>query len=163
MEIGIFNNANHDIRLPGEALLAGLQLVQLVTPVEVRLKDSDGNMKAPDKESIEAKVVDQATTFTGNARGPPLIPSKAEEPLSTPPHIKDIDLSGLNAYQKVLALKLLTEEADSFARDGSDVGCIRDLGLNLDFENQIPVQKNYVAVPKPLYPDVKACIEDLLR
>lgn len=56
MEIGIFNNTNHDIRLPGEALLAGLQLVQSVTPVEVRLKDSDGNMKAPDKESIEAKA-----------------------------------------------------------------------------------------------------------
>ena len=132
------------------------------TPVEVRLKDSE-NMKTPDEESTEAKVPDQATTCTGNAGGPPLIPPHAEEPLSTPSHIKDIDLSGLNAHQKEVALKLLTEEAESFARDDSDVGCIRDLELNLDLEDQTPVQKNYVAVPKPLYPEVKAYIEDLLN
>ena len=120
-------------------------------------------MKAPDEESTEAKVADQATTCTVNAGGPPLIPPPAKEPLSTPSHIKEIDLSGLNAHQKDLALKLLTEEADSFARDDSDVGCIRDLELNLDLEDQTPVQKNYVAVPKPLYPEVKAYIEDLLN
>ena len=157
VEIDIVNNTNHDIRLPGRTLLGRLQLVQSVTPVEVRLKDSNGNMKTPDEESTEAKVADQATTCTGNAGGPPLIPPPAEEPLSTSSHIKDIDLSGLNAHQKDLALKLLTEEADSFARDDSNVGCIRDL------EDQTPVQKNYVAVPKPLYPEVKAYIEDLLN
>ena len=163
VEIDIVNNTNHDIRLPGRTLLGRLQIVQSVTPVEVRLKDSNGNMKAPDEESTEAKVADQATTCTGNAGGPPLIPPHAEEPLSTPSHIKDVDLSGLNAHQKEVALKLLTEEAESFARDDSDVGCIRDLELNLDLEDQTPVQKNYVAVPKPLYPEVKAYIEDLLN
>ena len=114
-------------------------------------------MKTPDEESTEAKVADQATTCTGNAGGPLLIPPPAKEPLSTPSHIKEIDLSGLNAHQKDLALKLLTEEADSFARDDSNVRCIRDL------EDQTPVQKNYVAVPKPLYPEVKAYIENLLN
>ena len=94
---------------------------------------------------------------------PPVIPPEAEEPLSTPSHIKGIDLSGLNAHQKELALKLLTKEADSFAREDSDVGCIRDFELNLDLEDQTPVQKNYVDVPKPLYPEVKAYIEDLLK
>ena len=125
VEIDIVNNTNHDIRLPERTLLGRLQLVQSVTPVEVRLKDSNGNMQTPDEESTEAKVADQATTCTGNAEGPPLIPPQAEEPLSTPSHIKDIDLSGLNAHQKDVALKLLTEEADSFARDDSNVGCIR--------------------------------------
>ena len=62
-----------------------------------------------------------------------------------------------------MALKLLTEEADSFAKDDNDVGCIPDLELDLDLEDQTPVQKNYVAVPKPLYPEVKAYIEDLLN
>ena len=38
-------------------------------------------MKAPDEESTEAKVADQATTCTGNVGGPPLIPPSAEEPL----------------------------------------------------------------------------------
>jgi len=38
-----------------------------------------------------------------------------------------------------------------------------DLELDLDLEDQTPVQKKYVAVPKPLYPEVKAHIEDLLK
>ena len=52
-------------------------------------------------------------------------------------HIRDIDLEGLTPGQKETTLKLLTEEADSFA----------DLKLDLDLEDQTPVQKNYVAVP----------------
>ena len=62
-----------------------------------------------------------------------------------------------------MALKLLTEQTDYFAKNASDVGCIPDLELDLDLEDQTPVQKNYVAVPKPLYPEVKAYIEDLLN
>ena len=80
-----------------------------------------------------------------------------------PTHIKEIDLEGLIPAQKEMALKLLTEEADAFAKDDNDVGCIPDLELDLDKEDQTPVQKNYVAVPKPLYPEVKAYIEDLLN
>lgn len=81
----------------------------------------------------------------------------------TPAHIKDRPLEGLTPAQKQMALKLLTEEADPFAKDDNDVGCIPDLELDLDLEVQTPVQKNYVAVPKPLYPEVKAHIEDLLN
>ena len=55
-----------------------------------------------------------------------------------------------------LALKLLAEEADASAKDDNDVGCIPDLELDLDLEDQTPVQTNYVAVPEPLYPEVKA-------
>ena len=58
---------------------------------------------------------------------------------------------------------MLTEEADSFAKDDNDVGCIRDLELDIDLEHYTSVQKNYVAVPKPLYPEAKAYIEDLLN
>ena len=84
MEIDIVNNTNHDIRLPEQTLPGRLQLVQSVTPVDVRLKDSNEYMKTPDEDSTEAKVADQATTCTGNAGGPPLIPPQAEEPLSNP-------------------------------------------------------------------------------
>ena len=30
-------------------------------------------------------------------------------------------------------------------------------------KDETPVQKNYSAVPRPLYPDVKNCVEDLLK
>ena len=51
-----------------------------------------------------------------------------------------------------MALKLLAKEADSFAKDDNDVGCIPDLEIDLDLEDQTPVQKNCLAVPKLLYP-----------
>ena len=62
-----------------------------------------------------------------------------------------------------MALKLFMEETGSFAKDDNDVGYIPDLELDLDLEDQTPVQKNYAAVPKPLYPEVKAYIEDSLN
>ena len=83
--------------------------------------------------------------------------------MGIPLHIRDIDLEVLTPGQKEMALKLLTEEADYFAKDDNVVGCIRDLELDIDLEHWTPVQKNYVAVPKPLYPEVKAYIEDLLN
>ena len=67
--------------------------------------------------------------------------------MGIPLHIRDIDLEGLTPGQKEMTLKLLTEEADSFAKDDNDVGYIPDLKLDLDLEDQTPVQKNYVAVP----------------
>ena len=87
VEIDTVNNVNYDIKLPERTLLGRLQPVQSVTPVEVRLQKSDGNMKAPDEESTQAKAADQATKCTGSAGGPLLIPPQAEEPLSTPSHI----------------------------------------------------------------------------
>ena len=70
---------------------------------------------------------------------------------------------GLLSAQKEMALKLFTKEAYAFPRDDNDIGIgyIPDLELDLDLENRTPVQKNYVAVPKPLYPE--AYIEDFVK
>ena len=35
--------------------------------------------------------------------------------------------------------------------------------MDIKLKDRTPVQKNYVAVPRPLYPEVKAYIEDLLN
>lgn len=52
--------------------------------------------------------------------------------------IKDIDMEGLLTVQKEIALKFLSEETDSFAKDDNDIGCIPDLELDLDY--QTPLQ-----------------------
>ena len=88
---------------------------------------------------------------------------KAGKLFSIQPHITDIDVEGLTSDQKEMVFKLLTEEQDSFARDGNYIGCIKELELELDLVDHTPVQKNYIAVPKLLYPEVKAYIEDLLN
>ena len=61
-----------------------------------------------------------------------------------------------------LASQLL-EEADAFEQNDDDIGSIADLQMNIQLNDTTPVQKNYVAVPRPLYPEVKAYIEDLLN
>ena len=80
-----------------------------------------------------------------------------------PDHLKDIDLSELNAEQRTMTSKLLKEEEEAFARTDEDIGCIPDLQMDVNLSDTTPVQKNYVAVPRPLYPEVKAYIEDLLN
>ena len=62
-----------------------------------------------------------------------------------------------------MATTLLINEHDSFAKSDSDVGSICDLQLNIKLKDEISVQKNYVAIPKPLYPEVKSYIDDLLN
>ena len=157
VDIDIINNTNHDITLRGRTVLGRLQLVQSVTPVEVRLKEpnDENNNTAPE----EAMTSEEPG---GKQHGVPLL-SQIDQDLDVPPHIKDIELSGLTTEQKRTAIQLLTEEADSFAKDDSDIGCISGLKLDIDLHDETPVQKNYVAVPKPLYPEVKAYIEDLLN
>ena len=128
--------------------------VQSVTPVEVKIKepDSDNNDTQPEEpRSGTTKPVQQCDEESGVA------------PMCIPTHIKDIDLEDLIPAQEEMALKLLAEEADTFANNDNDVGCIPDLELDLDLEDQTSVQNNYVAVPKPLYPEVKAYIKDLLN
>ena len=152
VDIEITNNTNHAIVLRGRTLLGRLQLVQSVTPVEVKIKGSTSSTQA---NGVQASgTTEPAQTIDEESVG---------ISMGIPSQIKDIDLEGLTPAQKEMALKLLSEEADSFAKDDNDIGCIPDLQLDLDLEDQTPVQKNYVAVPKPLYGEVKAYIEDLLN
>ena len=140
--------------LKGRTPLGRLQLVQSIKPVEVRIKEPDS-----DDNGIQ-----QEAPGSGTRR--PVHPLHGELGVASmciPRHTKDIDLEGLIPAQKEMALKLLAEEADAFAKDDNDVGCIPDLEFDLDVEDQTPIQKNYLVVPKPLYPEVKTYIEDLLN
>ena len=56
---------------------------------------------------------------------------------------------------------MLFEESDCFISDDQDVGCAEDLQLKLNLSDSTPVQQNYIAVPRQLYPELKQYIEDL--
>ena len=44
-----------------------------------------------------------------------------------------------------------------------DVGCISELKMDTKMTSDPTVQKNYLSIPRPLYPEVKGYIEDLLN
>ena len=145
IEIEVTNTTKHDILLPNQTVLGRIELVQSVTPVEVKVKEWP---KAQTEHKLESELTESKPQVTTS--GPP-------------PHIKGIDLGDLTEEQHKLAINMLTEEQDSFARDDNDIGMIQDLKLKINLEDKTPVQKNYIAVPHPLYPEVKSYIEDLLN
>ena len=60
------------------------------------------------------------------------------------------------------AMKMLCEEADYFSKDDQDIGSVPSVQLKLNMTNQTPVQEK-PSVPRPLYPEVKSYVEDLLN
>ena len=144
-EIAVTNTTKHDLLLPNRTVLGRIELVQSVTPVEAKFKEWP---KAQTEHKLESEPTE----------------SKAQVPTSEPPpHIKGIDLGDLTEEQCKLAIDMLTEEQDPFARDDNDISMIQDLKLEINLEDKTPVQKNYITVPRPLYPKVKSYIEDLLN
>lgn len=73
-----------------------------------------------------------------------------------------VDLSHLTDQQQAIMRKMLREESNVFARDENDMGCIPNLQMSITLKDDVPVQRTYAAIPKPLYKEVKEYIQDLL-
>ena len=83
--------------------------------------------------------------------------------VNLPTHLQDIDLSDFTVEQRELASQLLVKQSNVFAKDDDDIGMTPNLQMNIRLHDTTPVQKNYVAVPRFLYPEAKSSIEDLLN
>ena len=90
----------------------------------------------------------------------PVLQQCRSETTGPPP---DVDLGDLSEDQKMVVINMLREETDSFSKNDDDIGCAEGLQLNINLSDSRPVQKNYTAIPKPLYPEVKQYVEDLLN
>ena len=73
-----------------------------------------------------------------------------------------MNFEGLTNKQKWKVQQMLKEEADSFSREG-EIGDAKGLQMNIHLTDSVPVQKNYTAITRPLYPEVKQYVEDLLN
>lgn len=73
-----------------------------------------------------------------------------------------VNLSHLEEGQQEIVRGMLYEESKAFARDDDDIGCIPSLQMSILVKDDIPVQRAYASVPKPLYKEVKEYVQDLL-
>lgn len=73
-----------------------------------------------------------------------------------------VDISHLGEKEQAVLKQLLYEESDAFACDNDDIGCIPNLQMTITVKDDVPVQRSYAAIPKPLYKEVKEYIQDLL-
>eukprot|EP00794_Sanderia_malayensis_P005084 gene5084-5740_t len=77
--------------------------------------------------------------------------------------IQSINLETLTLDQQQVVLDMLKKESNVFSTNEYDVGNIPSLNFEIYLTDNIPVQKSYINVTKPLFADVKAYIEDLLN
>ena len=59
--------------------------------------------------------------------------------------------------------QMLIQEAAAFSLEDSDIGNVTYTSMDIKLHDKTPVQLNYHSVPKPLYTELKANIEDLLK
>ena len=141
------NTSAHDIILKGRTELGVLQFVRSVTPVELKFKDRQemeerGKPEASSTiENVEVKTVQRQEEVERNI-DKNLIPKVALG-------------SNLSEEQIRSAQQMLYEERDAFCTSSQDVGCAEGLKHKIILSDPTPVQKHYIAVPKPLYPELK--------
>ena len=159
IDVQVTNNTDHNITLPGRTVLRRLQLVRSVNPVEVRLTDSEVTSvslgEAYQVEQTKPSLVDHCKSCSTR-----VVPNEMTDCSSE--KLLDVDLNGLTPDQKEQVRQLLRDEADTFARNEDDVGTVPDLKMDINLISNEPVQKNYLSISRPLYPEVKAYVEDLL-
>lgn len=127
VKIEVHNPTRHDIILGRRTPLGSLHLVQSITPLEVQRKD------LPHPKSGTSTEEDNLVLPEGKSR--PVSQEQGVEPrkeetggsVRTPP----VELGNLTGEQRQLAVGMLHEEAESFAKDDEDVGSIKGLQMNL--------------------------------
>ena len=72
-----------------------------------------------------------------------------------------IDLSGLNPEERQEVQQLIATEADIFSVVDSYIANITLTQMEIKLQDKTPVQISYHSVPKPLYAELKAHIENL--
>ena len=142
IHVPVTNRSRHDISLRGRTVLGVLQQVRTVLPCSSEC--------APTDETVPTCKA-QVNKFTAQ--------SLSISPEWTPP----VDLSHLTVEQRRAAEKMLKEEAGAFAKDDDDMGCIKNLQMNIQLNDDKPVQKSYLSVPRPLYQEVKEYLQDLMK
>lgn len=135
ISVPIGNHTGHDIILPRKAAIGRIQPIKKIIETDSPVRDV---------------VVQSVTTTPAD--------SSAESSPWQPP----VDVSHLDEKQQEMVRQMLREEAAVFARDSNDIGCIPSLQMSINLKDDIPVQKAYSSVPKPLFAEVKEYIQDLL-
>eukprot|EP00794_Sanderia_malayensis_P000989 gene989-302_t len=150
IKLEIENTTNHAITLQGRTLLGRSELTTSITPFEVKLKSDTGKAK-----DICTDIHERNESVKTSA----VVVYSADQSS----FVNQFNLSNLTVDQIKLAENLLIQEQDTFSSGDDDLGCAKELQMTIDLSDTTSVQKTYASIPKPLHPEVKQHIEDLLN
>ncbi|KAJ8011988.1 hypothetical protein DPEC_G00064030 [Dallia pectoralis] len=129
--------------LPRRTPLGTIQ--QVVKVLETDAPESHQACPTPSKmTSVKVNSVSSPSTSSSESWLPP------------------VDISHLTSEQQQAVNEVLSEECGAFARNSDDIGCIPSLQMEIRTKDDIPVQRAYASIPKPLYREVKEYIQELL-
>ena len=77
--------------------------------------------------------------------------------------LSNFNLDHIPVTQRAAVLEMLKTERGAFSIGDEDIGLINDLHMKINLSDDIPVQKNYMSIPRPLLREVKEYINDLLK
>ena len=144
IDLQVTNLTSHNVALPSRIFLGRIQVIRSICPVELRFKEFPENNNGQNQnektetDSKESESVDINNVSFDHDNVPEM---KLGDHLT-----KD---------QKDYVKQMLFEERDYFISGKQDVGCAKDLQMNITLSAPTPVQQNYIAVPRPLYPELK--------
>lgn len=131
--VAVGNNTKHNVNLPLKTALGTLQHIDRIVNAE------------PPNEPKSSVIVNEVT-------------SQLAEPTPSlwyPP----LNLYHLEEEEQEVAKRMLYEGSRVFARGGDGIGCIQSLQMVINLKDDIPVQRAYTSIPKPLLKEVKEYIQ----
>ena len=146
LKLQVANKTDHNILLPARTALGSLELVRSITPMSMNFGDS----QSTNPGSTATKCHNENVADVKTCQVPEGVLHK-------------MDLNHLSPDERKLVEAMLRDEITSFSKDDQDIGCAKDLQLEIKLKDDQPVQKNYAAIPRPLYGEVKQYIEDILN
>ncbi|KAJ8010194.1 hypothetical protein DPEC_G00072460 [Dallia pectoralis] len=138
IQISIQNVTEHDILLLGKTELGTVQTIKSVLPTT-----------AP--SDVTTASVNESVELTSDCE----IDSEGGWDPS-------VDVSHLSPERQRKVRQMLREECQSFSKTDEDIGCVKELQLNIRVTDQTPVVRMYTSVPKPLYQEMKDYLHDLI-
>uniref|UniRef100_A0A3B1J7S5 ribonuclease H n=1 Tax=Astyanax mexicanus TaxID=7994 RepID=A0A3B1J7S5_ASTMX len=143
VNVPIGNHNKHDVTLPRRTALGCVQPIAAV--IHTDHPEPAKQLPMSDVNKLEPEPIPAADQKE--------LPSRWNPP---------VDISHLNEEQQKIVREMLYEESSVFACDDHDMGCIPSLQLSITLKDDIPIQRPYTSIPKPLHQEVKQYIQDLL-
>ena len=143
VKVPISNHSKHEVFLPKRTSLGTIQ--QVIKVLETGAPEPhQADSTSRKMTTVEANTITSASTSYPEPWLPP------------------VDISHLSPEQQQEVKKVLHEECEAFSHNSEDIGCIPSLQMEIRTKDDIPVQRAYASIPKPLYREVKEYIQELI-
>ena len=145
----------HDIILQKNTTIGRIQQISSITSLQVKERHA---VQVQERHAVASTVTNEVKSDTGTEAVSDIKIKEHQRKL-----LDQIDLSELNPKQRQMVEQMLIQEAAAFSVEDSDIGNVASTSMDIKLHDNTAVQLNYHSVPKPLYAELKAHIEDLLN